>query len=263
MLDNKLTLTIHSCQKFSDLWDSHIYLLNKNWHNREVRTLIVTDEENDKRYKNVEILPTGIGKEMSDRMKEALKIINTKYILVTLDDYFPIYEINSEKIERLIDIMEKEDIDYMRLFHRPNSNHRFKHYKDIYKIDLYDDQYAVNLYVGIWRKDFLEKTIRKTLNAWEYEVSLTNIAREINANCVMSKGKEFETLDVIRKGKILTKANKYLKNNNLKIGNREVMKKKDEFIIEFRTILKKMLPKKIVIKIKNYLKNKGYKFYSE
>lgn len=263
MLDDRLTLTIHSCQKFSDLWDSHIYLLNKNWHNRKIRTLIVTDEQNNKVYENVELISTGTGKEMSDRMKEALKIIDTKYVLVTLDDYFPIYKIDNEKIERLIDIMEKEDIDYMRLFHRPKSNHKFKNYKNIYKIDLYEDQYAVNLYAGIWKKSFLEKTIRKTLNAWQYEVSLTNIAKEINANCVMSKGKEFEILDVIRKGKILTKANKYLKNNNLKIGNREVMKKKDEFIIEFRTILKRILPKKVVVKIKKYLKNKGYKFYSE
>ena len=32
MLKNRLTLLIHSCDKFSDLWDAHIYLLNKIYY---------------------------------------------------------------------------------------------------------------------------------------------------------------------------------------------------------------------------------------
>ena len=263
MLKDKLTITIHTCQKFSDLWDSHIYLLNKNWNNRNIRTLLVTDCKTEKKYDEVEIISAGDGKEMSDRMKCALDKINTKYVLVTLDDYFPIYKINNESIERLINIMEMEDIDYLRLFHRPTSHKKFKNYDKIYKVNLDDDQYAINLYVGIWKKSFLEKTIQDSLNAWQYEVSLTKIGKKNNAKCLMSKGNEFRTLDVIRKGKILTKADKYIKKNNLSIGNREVMKKKDEFIIEFRTVFKRILPKNITKKLKTFLKKRGFKFYSE
>ena len=100
--------------------------------------------------------------------------------------------------------------------------------KDIYLLDNHAGDYIVTLYAGIWRKDFMEKTLTETLNAWQYEVSLTRKARELNARCADSRRGEFPILDVIRKGKVLTKARKYFNENPIYKGNREDMKVKDE-----------------------------------
>ena len=56
MLKNKLTLVIHTCDKFSDLWDGHISLLNKNWSDREIKTLLVTDKQTDRVFDGVDII---------------------------------------------------------------------------------------------------------------------------------------------------------------------------------------------------------------
>lgn len=48
-------------------------------------------------------------------------------------------------------------------------------------------------------KDFMDKTLTKKLNAWQYEVALTNMARQLNARCADSRRGEFPILDVIRK----------------------------------------------------------------
>ena len=106
--------------------------------------------------------------------------------------------------------MDAEWIAYLRLFTDPNSHKKFKDYKGLYEIPL-DVNYAVNLYQGIWRRDFIEKTLGDSQTIWKYEVSLTPTARQIEARCVLSKGKDFEILDVIRKGKLLHKANRWLK----------------------------------------------------
>ena len=45
MLKEKLTLVINSCDKFSDLWENHIDILNKSWPDREAETLLVTDKD--------------------------------------------------------------------------------------------------------------------------------------------------------------------------------------------------------------------------
>jgi hypothetical protein len=260
--NDKLTLTIHTCDKFSDLWDTNIQLLNQNWADRNIRTLLVTDKQTERCFDNVEIFAAGEGAEMSERLAAILPHINTKYVLVTLDDYFLTKKILTESILKLVSVMDKENIDYIRLFKIPNSKERLENYKTLYKIDL-SGNYKVNLYPGIWRKSFLEKTVAIPLNAWQYEVSLTKTARECNAKCVMSKGKEFEILDVIRKGKILHKANRYLRKNNIYLDSREVIDYKTELRIFIFSMGKKILPNSLARRVKLFLIKKGYKFYSD
>lgn len=223
MLKDKLTLLIHSCDKFSDLWPAHVKLLNQNWPDRGIRTILLTDKPRDDQYEGVEIIGAGDGKEITERIRHVLPLIDTEYVLVTLDDYFVTTPINTARIARLVEIMEREHYDYIRLFDRPHCPLTSSGHKDIYTYTL-DHDYRVNLYSGIWRKDFIERTLGdRVLNAWEFEVTLTERARNANGNCAVSHGKEFPILDVVRKGKILPKAYKYLMKHDLYHGNRSMM----------------------------------------
>ena len=195
-------------------------------------------------------------------MAAALPRIKTEYILITLDDYFPIKKIENWRLERLIEIMDAEKLDYIRLFADPNSRKPFKKYKKLYEIPL-DVNYAVNLYQGIWRRDFVEKTLKEAQTIWKYEVSLTPTARELGARCVLSKGGEFEILDVIRKGKLLHKASRWLKRNGRELPEREVISRKEEIRIKVFAAGKKILPKKLAIAVKNRLRKKGFVFFSD
>jgi hypothetical protein len=262
LLSDRLTMMIHTCNKFSDLWDAHINLLNKNWANRSIDTFLVTDEATDRTFFDVSVISAGQGAELSERTRVALDFIRTEYILITLDDYFPIYPVYSDKIVALLNIMEKENLDYIRLFSDPNSYKKLPDYRNLYKIDL-EQNYDVNLYQGIWRKSFLEKTIRQPLNAWQYEVSLTKIARDYGARCILSKGDEFRILDVVRKGKLLHKANWYLKRHRLYDGPREVISYREEFKILLFAAGKKILPKSIAKWVKKILIKHGHNFYSD
>jgi len=266
MLQNDLTLLIHSCDKYSDLWDAHVELLNHNWPDRSIDTFLVSDLPSDKKYKNVTIISAGEGKEITDRTAAAIPLIQTEFVLVTLDDYFVVNKIDSTKIEQLIIVMKEQKLDYLRLFPLPNSSiKKINGYSDIYSININDHKssYYVNLYPGIWKKSFIQKTIRTSLNAWQYEVSLTPLARKLNVKCAMSKGKEFEILDVIRKGKVLHKANHYFKKNPVYHGNRELISWKEEIKINYRTVLKRILPRKLMQAIKIIMIKQGKTFYSD
>lgn len=262
MLKEKLTLVINSCDKFSDLWQMHFDILNENWVDRDIETLLVTDRDTSATFDGIRIISAGEKKEYPQRMAVALSHINTEYILITLDDYFPIHRIENTRLERLIKIMDEENLDYVRLFSDPNSYKRFKKYKGLYEIPL-DTNYAVNLYQGIWRKDFLKKTLRDTQTIWKYEVSLTPTARELGAKCVLSKGGEFKILDVIRKGKILHKANRWLRKHGRELPKREIISYKEELRIKVFSIGKKILPKRFAIAVKNKLRKKGFTFFSD
>ncbi|MCD7771859.1 MAG: hypothetical protein LUH23_07215 [Oscillospiraceae bacterium] len=119
MLENQMTMLIMSCDSFSDLWDVHVQLLEKYWSDRGIKTFIVTDKDSDKQYDNVTVLAAGEDKEWSERLKFALQQVTTEYVFFTLDDYFLIEPVSNKKIDNLLNVMQSEDYDYLRLYLRP------------------------------------------------------------------------------------------------------------------------------------------------
>lgn len=266
-MNEDLSVIISTCDKFSDLWDANIQLLNQNWADRNADTFLVTDKPTSRTFENVTVVAAGEGTEITERLKTVLPLIKTKYILFTLDDYFLTQPIDNKKIIDDLNVMQKHRLDFLRIFVMSKKHLRNRKAveieKDIYLLDNYAGDYIVTLYAGIWRKDFMEKTLTETLNAWQYEVSLTRKARELNARCADSRRGEFPILDVIRKGKVLTKARKYFNENPIYKGNREDMKIKDEWMIAFRTWLREWLPKPLFNLSKAIMRHRGYKFFSD
>ncbi len=262
MKNKKLSLIISSCDAFSDLWDAHYYFLNKNWANRNLGTFLVTDKKTDKCYDGMQIISTGDNDEMPTRLKKALTTITSPYVLLTLDDYFLIKPVEEKDIQEIVSLMEKNSIDYCRLYPiNKESKRMFKRTKWLYKINL-NKEYAVNLYPGIWKTDFLKKTIYSNVSAWEYEVSLTHSAINLKAVCTMSRRKDFYILDVVRKGKILHKANRYLKKHGIQIGNREIVSRKTEIRYFIFGTFSHILPNRIKKIVKKIMIKMGFKFYS-
>ena len=261
MLSDRLEMIISSCDKYSDLWDLHVLHLNKYWADRTIKSTIVTDEETSRTFSNVEVFSAGSSLEMPQRIKKKLETVSSEYVLITLDDYFITQKVNNEEINRLIEAMDKYGLDYIRMFPIPTEKVPLDKKMKLYWVDL-SRNYAVNLYPGIWRKSFLKMTLNDSLNAWKYEVSLTTIAKENNQKCAMSRGNEFVFLDVIRKGKLLSKASKYLRNNDMTI-DREVISKREEAKLKLMFWIKKNTPRFVQSVIKKIMSLFGMDFYSD
>lgn len=260
-----MTMLILSCDKFSDLWDGHVKLLEQNWPNREMETYIVTDVPTDKTYPNVKVIAAGKECEWSDRLAYALKQVKTDFVFITLDDYFLIKPVQQQAIVSLLEMMEKEKLDYVRLFKRPKraTRQELAGYPGIYHIETTCD-YSVNLYAGIWKKDFLVNTVRLPLNAWKFEVSLHKRAVEYGATCVVSLRNEFQILDVVRKGKLLHKSARYFqKHPGIYEGTRSVNTWGYEIKLGFQTFVARHTPWRIHQGIKAILRKFGKHFYSD
>lgn len=263
--NRNLSLVIFTCDKFSDLWDAGLSLLEQNWGNRNIKTYLVTDAPTDRRFNDVEVISAGVGSEMSQRMKKILDIIDTDYLLVTLDDYFFTKPIDDSKIERCLQIVEKEKIDYFRLYTFINAKYfkeKYADYPDVYRVTT-DARYNINLYPAIFSKAFLMSTVDEVKNAWQYEVSLTRKGAAYGANCALIRPNALYMLDVVRKGKLLRPAARYLKKNGLYHGNRPVMELWPYVKINAVYLLKRILPRSMVNWIRRILMQLGFHFYSE
>ncbi len=260
-----MTMLVLSCNQFSDLWDGQIKLLERNWPDREIDTYIVTDAHTDKQYPDIKILNIENGAEWSERLSAALEYVQTDYVFITLDDYYLIKKVNDRQIQDLLDMMEKEKIDYIRLFCRPKraTKQELQGYRKIYKVDNSCD-YSVNLYSGIWRREFIKSCIRTPMNAWKFEVSLHKRAEEYGANCVVSLNNEYEILDVVRKGKLLHKAVAYFhRHPGIYEGEREVNTWWYEIKLAFQQMVARHLPWTLHQWVKAFMTKHGRKFYSD
>lgn len=201
-MENNFSIIISTCDKFSDLWDAHILLLNQNWADRNVETFLVTDKPTDRTFENITVVAAGEGTEITERLKAVLPLIKTEYVLFTLDDYFLTERISTQAINEDVQIMKMHQIDYLRLFVMTMKSLRNRKAEElepgIFLLDNYAGDYIVSLYAGIWRKDFMEKTLTETLNAWQYEVALTNMARQLNARCADAVPMEIDEHTVVR-----------------------------------------------------------------
>lgn len=266
-MENNFSIIISTCDKFSDLWDAHILLLNQNWADRNVETFLVTDKPTDRTFENVTVVAAGEGTEITERLSAVMPLIKTEYVLFTLDDYFLTEKIFTEAIKKDIEDMTNQRLDYMRLSILSKKNLRNRKAVEvapkIFLMDNWAREYVVSLYAGLWKKSFMEQTLEERLNAWQYEVALTKLAREMDARCAVSCREEFPILDVIRKGKVLTKARTYFEKNPIYLGTRETMKRKDEVIIDIRTWLRVWLPLPVFKVAKAVMRRKGYRFFSD
>ena len=260
----ELTMLIFSCEKFSDLWDAHVRLLEENWPDRGMKTYLVTDAPHQTDFAHVSVLPAGRDASFTARVRCACAAVHTKYIFLTLDDYFLIHPVDSEHIQQLVDVMEREKLDYLRLYDRPKraTGAQLVGERDLYHI-INDTRYSVNLYAGIWRKDFLLRTAVGERSPWSYEASLSHAAVALHGNCAMDAAHVFQILDVVRKGKILNKANRYLKKRDLYHGDRPVQSRWYEIALAVRTFGVRHMPRPVVELARQFMMKRGRHYYSQ
>lgn len=262
-MKNKLSVLISSCDKFSDLWDENIKAYRKYWMHNACSTYLVTDNATSWAASDVQVVVAAGQNDFPLRIKYALASITTPYVLLTLDDYFLIDPVESDKIAYLLERMEREHIQYMSLYNRRvTRKSQYRPLDELYPIDL-EKKYAITLYPAIWDVDFLKKTIREDLSPWQYEVSLTQSAIREHANCQASLAGTFNILDVVRKGKVLHKAQRYFRKHGIDIGDRPSISYWTEMKLWLFDIISWYTPRKLFLFIKHVARKCGMKFFSE
>lgn len=256
-----ITIIISTCDKYSDLWRENIELINRNWTDRNCRTVLITDKPTERTFPHVEIYAAGENVEMPQRVLACLKTITTKYVLYLQDDYFLTKKIDTNKIEQIAASMEKLNLDYVRLYKYPFSHQMVANCSDLKWIVL-DRTYAVNMYPGIWEKSFMERAFNRDISIWQLETTLTSFAVQQNAKCAMASQNIFPFLDVVEKGKIHYGALKYFKQRNIDLP-RDKMTMTEELWHQIKFYSRSFLPKPIFIAAKRTMKHFGKEFYSD
>ena len=260
-INQSMTLLILSCKDFSDLWSNNLLLLSKYWPEHP-KTIISSEGEGKFDLKHPDELRIFEG-EMSNRIISALKSIDTEYVLLTFDDYFLKDKVDINTVESLLNIMNDNSFDYCRFFKEKKVKGKFIG-KEKYKILPLESVYEANFYPSIWKRESLLSVLKDGEDIWKTEVRLTKRMRELGQKGIaVYNPKVFPILDVVRKGKYLRDAYKFLKKNKLYISDRPIRTVKETRALALQIFVSEHFPNGLKKIIKEHMKKKGKVFYSD
>src|ERR1035437_8007453 len=118
--ENSCAVFVSSCDSYSDAWEPFFKLFFKYWSDCPFPIyLISTKKKFDDARVNMVNFPDLKETDWAERIKNSLKIQPFKYIIYFQEDYFLTKKVDTKKIMSLLDLMEKENIGYLRLYPSP------------------------------------------------------------------------------------------------------------------------------------------------
>lgn len=174
ILFDDVSILIIGFDGYKDVWDRDIELMNKYWPNRPKTYL--ADSELRPDYEGVEVINAGPDSEWSKKVQVALDKIDTKYVILLLEDFFITDKVNNDVLESIMETVENDGIKFYQLLvqlfnQRWEKGKPYKKNRDI-KIIPAEKKYGINLQAAIWEKDFLKECVgAENYNAWLFEIN--------------------------------------------------------------------------------------------
>lgn len=214
----KITVCVFTCDAYQDLWDHCVRLLKENFPMNDVsEILLITDKPTSRSFEGVRIVLSNDNNDFVKRFASAAGECKTKYFLYTLDDYFYTQKINQSKFEEWLGFIDKNNADYLKLYTRSKKIVNKKITTGVKTIKAADPTigYALDFYPGLWSTAFVKNLCDKwplpERDIWHFEGKNCETETVKNAKAFFYTGRDFPFLDVIRKGKLIRKANRVLK----------------------------------------------------
>lgn len=204
IITNKVSILISSHSKAYDIWHITEYFLNRYWKECPFKIFLGANGDDKLKFcpNHWQYLNCGTDISWSKSMIDYLSNIDTKYILLFLDDFILLDYVNKKDIKDLIYFAEKTDAVMVRTV--PNPKGDIKINENFDAIDLrFNVPYSTSLQVGLWNKNFLIDLLEYGFNPWEFEIKAgkTKKALKFYDKFFVSKKYIFKYTHFVEKGK--------------------------------------------------------------
>jgi len=172
------TFLVNSCDAYSDLWDPFFKLLEIHWPDCPYPIVLNTESKtfNHTKFdvKTFSLYAAGEQIPWGKRLIDTLNLIDTKYILFTLDDYFFEAPPNMERLNECFNWMEQNPSISVFQFKRSlGENIKDGLYPGFEKIPV-DHDWRIRCQMALWRRDKLISYLmpHESPQQWEAEGSI-------------------------------------------------------------------------------------------
>lgn len=160
---------------YYDIWEDFLELKEKFWKNCPYPLYIVNQTKNlsfSKKY-DVTVINAGADAEYSKKVRCAIENINSKYLLLLLDDFFFTKPLDGPVLDDRIEFMKENHLNYYSMplpeFLDECNGSSFKDQPYIQNIET-SKEYTLSCQPALWEKNFLADRIgQANYNAWIFE----------------------------------------------------------------------------------------------
>lgn len=172
MSNPDFSILVSSCDLYEDAWNPFFRLLQKNWPECPQRIYLNTETKNYKdEYFDVICLHSPKSLKWGDRLLNALKKIESEYIMFFLEDFFLLDRVNNDLFLEALSLIRLDSIGVIKFiphvqpesyYHSEISENFFPTYKNFR---------ARNAgMASLWKKDYYIKLLKPYENPWEFEL---------------------------------------------------------------------------------------------
>ncbi len=169
------SILVVSCDKYSDLWQPFFTLFWRYWNDCPFDVYLLSNflTYPDPRVKT---LAMGEDKNWSGSLLEALKQIDTPYLILMLEDFFFRKPVNTDEIFRCIEALKALNGRMLRLIPRPKPDKPVLNCSFLGYIRA-TSAFRISTQGSLWEKSALMSLLRDGENIWEFEINGTKRIR--------------------------------------------------------------------------------------
>ncbi len=158
---------IVSCDRYRDLWNPFFALFWRYWPDCPFPVFLGTNyaTHSDERVKS---LTAGEDQSWSKNLRYFLEHIDTRYVLVLLEDFFLNRTVVTARIIEHLKSLDALHGTTLRLYPHPRPNARLADYPSVGSIHTFAP-YRVSAQPAIWNRQQLLELLRDGESAWEFE----------------------------------------------------------------------------------------------
>lgn len=161
------SVVVASCDSYNDTWDLFFLLKERYWENCPYETYLISETMECPYSKTINVN----SQIWTKRLREALQQIDTKYVLLMLDDFFIREQVDQERIEYCLHNFQSDTITF-------NFEHAYRE-NEISEIQGFDIQKNNQIYLNscqpsLWDREKLIEALAQDTDAWNWEMTLVN-----------------------------------------------------------------------------------------
>lgn len=171
MLMDNCSLVVSSCDKYETAWYPYFELIKKYWKDRPKKIYLIT-ETKIYTHEGFDIICINAGTKCtwSERLYRCLSLINSKYIIFSLEDFYLLGKVKSSQLEKCYEWMEENsEIAVCRL--AVSNDRRLKRCAqyDHFYIAENDIGYRLDTQFALWNREVLISFLDLSESPWQFE----------------------------------------------------------------------------------------------
>lgn len=204
-----VSVVVVSYDGFADVWPGFFKLLFRFWPDRPYPLYLIS---NRLTFADERVTPLLVGddRSWSQTLAAGLQRISTRYVLLTLEDFYLTAPVDTAYLGRLHQVMVDSGAAYLRIMANPKPDIPFPDRSDLGFISS-GAPYRTSTQMAFWDRDALLGLLREEESAWDFELKGSRRSDKLSAPflSISTSSSPIIYRHVVYRGKWLPEAIRY------------------------------------------------------